>query len=64
MSQKAHNTVEGGAANPGSDPHKGLKDNTPTHERLKVMRCVHGHRKDWTSCGSESGSEAVGDEVA
>ena len=47
MSQKIRNIASGGTANPGSDPHKGLKDQIRTADRNKLMNYIYNHRLDW-----------------
>jgi hypothetical protein len=34
-------------ANPGADPHKGLKDVLPVSDRLTMMDYIYGNRNDW-----------------
>jgi hypothetical protein len=34
-------------ANPGADPHKGLKDVLPVSDRLTMMDYIYGNRTDW-----------------
>jgi hypothetical protein len=49
--QKVFNVENGGAANPGSDPHKGLEDILPESSQLTCMRHIHGECDDWRSSG-------------
>jgi hypothetical protein len=49
--QKVFNVENGGTANPGSDPHKGLKDILPESSQLTYMRHIYGERDDWRSSG-------------
>jgi hypothetical protein len=49
--QKVFNVENSGAANPGSDPHKGLKDVLPESSQLTHMRHIYGERDDWRSSG-------------
>ena len=48
--QILNNKSSGGTANPGGDPHKGLKDNLPVPERIKIMKYVYKCRRDWGPC--------------
>ena len=48
--QRAYNNATGGTGNPGSDPQKGLKDNLPMGDRLRIMRYIYDKRADWGSC--------------
>ena len=47
VTQKAFNIASGGTANPGSDPHKGLKDILPLSSRILFMRHIYRDRRDW-----------------
>ena len=47
VTQKAFNRTTGGTANPGSDPHKGLKDILPVPSRILMMRHIYLERQDW-----------------
>ena len=47
VTQKAFNRTSGGTANPGSDPHKGLKDILPEASRILMMRHIYLLRPDW-----------------
>ena len=48
--QIAYHISVGGTGNPGSDPQKGLKDNMPLADKIRIMRYIYGHRKDWGPC--------------
>jgi hypothetical protein len=52
VTQKAFNLVSGGTANPGTDPHKGLKDILPETSRIRFMKHIFRERADWgpSSC--------------
>ena len=47
QSQKLRNIASGGTANPGSDPHKGLKDHIREADRNSLMTYIYNHRPDW-----------------
>ena len=47
LAQIAFNESSGGTANPGSDPHKGLKDILPELSRLRFMQHIYRERRDW-----------------
>ena len=44
--QKLNNEISGGTANPGSDPHRGLKDIVPSNQLENAMHYIYS-RNDW-----------------
>ena len=45
--QQVRNNLTGGTANPGSDPHKGLKDNLREGDRDKIMTYIYKNVAEW-----------------
>jgi len=41
------NTMSGGTARPGTDPHLGLKDILPEADRIRMMEHIYRSRRDW-----------------
>jgi hypothetical protein len=46
-------------ADPGADPHKGLKDVLPVSDRLTMMDYIYGDRADWGPASVTSEKEST-----